>query len=525
MRLSLPRRAATALTASSLALALTLAVAPVAADDTDPAPPDGVGLPPVPAVAGLPIVSLPTDLLVPQFLGAPARERPIKHPRIAQAPTLAENGRSSMHNDAYSSDAYQVSGPLGRDLQVTSASYGIRECATMTFDRRGRIQALCGGLEGFVMMLIDPDTLEPLAQLETSRRDLSSGANPFTDICGGTYFYLDHRDRALVTTNTGELWEIVQTPGPGLKRTRSWDVLAGLPEDDCVVAVTPDWKGRDWFFTQGGYAGTLDRKTGKVRTVRLKRPKGPVEGIFNSVSADETGAVYAVSTHATYRLDAGRRGKPRITWRLRYDRGSEQKPGMLSQGSGTTPTLIGKRWLVIADNADPRTQILAIDRRPGVPRKRRLHCRVPVLPSGASTTENSLVAAGRSVMIENNYGYTGPASTIGRSTTPGFERVLIRPRGKCRVAWRSKEIAPTSVPKASVGNGLVYAYTKPEGAETFDAWYLTAIDIRTGNTAWSQLTGTGSQWNNHYAAIYLGPDGAAYIATMTGLIRFQDGDR
>ena len=31
------------------------------------------------------------------------------------------------------------------------------------------------------------------------------------------------------------------------------------------------------------------------------------------------------------------------------------------------------------------------------------------------------------------------------------------------------------------------------------------------------------QWNNHYAAIYLGPDRALYVATLAGLIRLADG--
>ena len=40
---------------------------------------------------------------------------------------------------------------------------------------------------------------------------------------------------------------------------------------------------------------------------------------------------------------------------------------------------------------------------------------------------------------------------------------------------------------------------------------------------WSVRTGTGALMNNHYAAIYVGPDRAAYIATMAGLIRITDG--
>jgi len=92
----------------------------------------------------------------------------------------------------------------------------------------------------------------------------------------------------------------------------------------------------------------------------------------------------------------------------------------------------------------------------------------------------------------------------------------------CHVAWESNEIAPTSVAKASLGNGLLYAYTKPVRKDLIDAWYFTAIDIETGETVWSRLTGKGIHYNNHYAAIYLGPDGAAYIATLTGMVKITD---
>ena len=111
---------------------------------------------------------------------------------------------------------------------------------------------------------------------------------------------------------------------------------------------------------------------------------------------------------------------------------------------------------------------------------------------------------------------------LGKSTTPGMARVMIDPDG-CHVAWTNNDvIAPSSVAKASLGNGLVYAYTKPVRKDLIDAWYITAIDIRTGDIAWSRLTGTGIQWNNHYAAIYLGPDGTLYVATVAGLIRLSD---
>ncbi|EFQ82348.1 hypothetical protein HMPREF0063_12510 [Aeromicrobium marinum DSM 15272] len=479
-----------------------------------------VTLPPIPAISGLPIPSLPTDLFAPRFVGSAATAQPIEHPPIPQSPWLSPDGTNTMHNDAYASDAYRVSGPLGRNLRVTSASYGIRECATIAFDSRGRIVGLCGGLEGFAMMVIDPVTLRPVSELRTSARNLATSANPFTDICGGTYFFLDADDVAYPTTGEKTVQKIrVQADG-SLVKEQEWSLAEHLAADDCLIATMPDWDGRLWFFSQAGRVGTLDRATGTVQVMQL--PEG--EEVTNSVSTDETGGMYVVSTHALYRLDATAEGLPEVTWREVYDRGSIQKPGNLSQGSGTTPTLLGDRWVAINDNADPQTNILVYDRRAGV--SDRLHCTQPVLTSGASTTENSLVAAGNSFIIENNYGYGGPTTTIlGKTSTPGLARVMVEDDG-CRVAWTNSSIAPSSVPKASLGNGLLYAYTKPKLpsmlGNAVDAWYFTAIDIRTGKTVWSRLMGTGIQWNNHYAAIYLGPDGTAYIATLAGLIRIQD---
>lgn len=244
------------------------------------------------------------------------------------------------------------------------------------------------------------------------------------------------------------------------------------------------------------------------------------ERIVNSFATDETGGVFIVSDHAMYRFDSGRRGRPRVTWRETYDRGSTQKPGQLSQGSGTTPTLVGRDLVVVTDNADPRMRVLAF-KRTAEPRRSRRVCAQPVLRKGRSATENSIVAVGRSVLVENNHGYTGPASTmLGASTTPGIARVDFDRQG-CSVRWRSRETAPTSVPKASLANGLLYVYAKPAG-DPADPWYFTAIDVDTGRTVWRRLTGTGPQWNNHYAAIYLGPDGSAYIATVAGVVRLED---
>jgi hypothetical protein len=211
-----------------------------------------------------------------------------------------------------------------------------------------------------------------------------------------------------------------------------------------------------------------------------------------------------------------------VRWSQAYDRGTQQKPGQLSQGSGTTPTLIGHDLVAITDNAEPRMNVIFY-RRSGTDAGREI-CQVPVFADGASATENSLAyAGGHSVIVENNYGYAGVQSTLlGQTSSPGVARVDLADDGTCHVAWTSTVTAPTSVPKVSLGNGLLYVYSKPASLLLDDSWYLTAIDVRTGATRWNQRTGNGIQWNNHYASIYLGPDGSAYVPTLAGLIRFHD---
>ncbi len=468
------------------------------------------------AATAAPIPPGPLDPTVPAFEGEAVEDRPLAPLDVPQHPFMAATGTNSMHNDAYATDAYAGGGPRGENLTVTSESYGVVECATITFDSRGRIVGLCGGVDGFQLMLIDPDTLESRATMTTSERDFTSGANPLSDLCGGAYFYLDHRDRAIVETADGRIL-VVKVTEEGFALRRTYDVNTAIPEGDCLIALMPDWDGRIWFVTKNGGVGTVLPVSGAVRSLRLDG-----ERIVNSLATDETGGVYIVSDHALYRFDATRNGAPEVTWRQPYDRGSRQKPGQLSQGSGTTPTLIGRDLVAITDNADPRMQVVAY-RRTAAPLREREVCRVPVFGKEAGATENSLVAVGRSVIVENNYGYQNPGTTTaGRSTTPGIARVDVSARS-CGLRWTSDEIAPTSVPKVSLETGLLYVYTKPEGVEQ-DPWYFTAVDVRTGETAWRQLTGTGMQWNNHYAAIYLGPDRSAYVATLAGLVKISDTD-
>jgi hypothetical protein len=500
--------------------------------------------PPVPAV---PIPQDSGASTVKPFLGSPRSARPIRGVRFApRHPFMAANDRSNLHNDAYQSDAGRTPGPLGNKPGVTSTLY-TQECASVTFDSRGRIVTVCVGLATVDLRLLDPRTLDVLADYPLPPRPASSLANPFTAFGGGGYFYLDHKDRAVVPTSDGHI-DVVAVTGadeePRLTLQRRYDVSAHVG-DSVILSVLPDWAGRLWFVTSSGVVGVVDRRTGATRAMDLPHD----ETIGNSIAVDETGGVFVVSDHALYRFQADRRGRPRVSWRKPYDAGSRTKPGQSQFGSGTTPTVIrrgSRRYVAITDNADPRMHVLVYraDRKgPG----RRPVCSMPVFPRHRGSTDNSLIAFGNALIVENNYGYTGPEQvpppgTPQRrtpTTVPGVTRIDVDYRhGGCRTRWRNSDVrVPSSVSKVSTATGLVYVYEHPAAADVRyvdgeepatgpeDPWYLTALDARTGKRVWSRLTGTGLGYNNNYAPITLGPDGTAYVGVLGGLVAVRDRPR
>ena len=79
------------------------------------------------------------------------------------------------------------------------------------------------------------------------------------------------------------------------------------------------------------------------------------------------------------------------------------------------------------------------------------------------------------------------------------------------------------MPKLSTENGLVYFYTFEEQDNEEDvAWYLMALDVETGKTAFKIRTGAGKNFDNNWAPITLGADGTAYVGSLKGLIAIWD---
>jgi len=474
------------------------------------------------------------DVFTPQLAGVPV---PIPHVPIPDHPFMAAGAANNMHCDAYMSDTYEASGPLGLEPQVSSRTQGFGGYGTVAFDREGRIVAVYSNGRGFQLELMDPYTLEELAAYDLpprSGRWILQGIPPWKYLGAGMYFYLDEQGRAVVPITDNTL-RIVQVPDMRERTTfelvreydlRSHVVPLSWPDQDSVAWVLPAWDGTAyWYATTGGMVGTVDVRTGSVRTMRLEG-----EIIENSFAVGEDG-VYILSDYALYRLRHDDEGAIVVDWRTSYDRGPGQKPGHITRGSGTSVTLVGdlEGLVVITDNAEPRIHVLFVRRSDGA-----IVCSAPVFEAGQSGTDVSTagfeLADGNdrgtgvySVLVENNWGH----HTFPRSRpAPGLTRVdaerLADGSYRCQQVWASEEKS-IGVFKLSLGNGLAYMYWRGEtGLVT--QWYLTAVDWWTGETVYKQRTGAGLGYNNWAGALFLHPDGGmAYSTTIFGLVAVRDG--
>ncbi len=468
-----------------------------------------------------------------KFKGQVAKIKPIKGIHIPQNPFLNDSTSQNMHADTYASDTHPIGGPLGQKPTIKSYSHGRvgGECACVTFDSRNNIVAMCATFKEFSLLLLSPKNLKPLARLNLPPRASNKTYNLrkiMSDTSGGAYFFLDNLDRAVLVDADQNLKIIAQrweNGQPQFVIEKTFDLLPLLikftSRNDVFTSVLPDWNGRYWFVSRGGIVGYLDPITKATHAIKLQN-----EEIQNSFVIDENG-VYVVSDSALYgiTIEEGN-DNPVIIWRETYEISSLKKPGTITNGSGSTPTLIGEKFIAITDNATPKINVL-VYRRGFSTIKSRLVCQVPVFKAGKSATENTLIGLGNSIIVENNFGYDlFPTMMFGKTGEGGLSRVDFNEEtGEGSIIWTNPIISQTTVPKLSLETGLIYVYAKdPSVRWGIDAYYFSAIDFETGETVFQQLTGTGVSYDNNWAPITIGPDRSAYIGVLRGLVKISDGD-
>lgn len=412
-----------------------------------------------------------------------------------QNPYLGINSLATMHGDAQSSDATPFAGPgdpgVGGSWKVTFTNHWAA-CPTILAGQDGYIQALMTQFLGSDAKLRKPKLaiIEPASGAQLGAIEIPTGA-----LLGGVYAYLDADSNLVMVDGTNALtWISHSQDGMKVWVSRRIDLTDAmkLEPKDHVVGIVPDWHGRIWVASERGVVGLIDPKRNVVRLTKLQQ-YSPTERIDNSISACPQG-VSIITSHGIYMLGAdASTSKPRIIWSHSYDRGTKQKPGQLSHGSGATATFFGPNgsdYVMLSDNGDRQEKLIVYRSADG-----SAVGEGPLFTPGASGTENSMIGVQNSIVGACTFGYpyaqypdTKPAYRA--QVAPGMERWDVNDDASgITLKWRNNGIYSAAVPRLSTADNLIYTCERPRGPAgvlTGPVVYACAIDMDSGRVVHRQ---------------------------------------
>lgn len=412
-----------------------------------------------------------------------------------QNPYLGINSLATMHGDAQSSDATPFAGPgdpgVGGTWKVTFTNHWAA-CPTILAGQDGYIQALMTQFLGSDAKLRKPKLaiIEPASGAQLGAMEIPTGA-----LLGGVYAYLDADSNLVMVDGTNALtWISHSQDGMKVWVSRRIDLTDAmkLEPKDHVVGIVPDWHGRIWVASERGVVGLIDPKRNVVRLTKLQQ-YSPTERIDNSISACPQG-VSIITSYGIYMLGAdASTSKPRIIWSHSYDRGTKQKPGQLSHGSGATATFFGPNgsdYVMLSDNADRQEKLIVYRSADG-----SAVGEGPLFTPGASGTENSMIGVQNSIVGACTFGYpyaqypdTKPAYRA--QVAPGMERWDVNDDASgITLKWRNNGIYSAAVPRLSTADNLIYTCERPRGPAgvlTGPVVYVCAIDMDSGRVVHRQ---------------------------------------
>ena len=137
------------------------------------------------------------------------------------------------------------------------------ECATVVFDRAGRLITVCADFFEMALYALDPHDLGVFAKHALPLRESHAGGDIeeiMNDTSGGAYFHLDAEERPLLV-NAERMVQRFRLVPQGTQLTwqidAEWDLNPHLPEGARVTTAIPDWEGHLWFVTRLGVVGVL----------------------------------------------------------------------------------------------------------------------------------------------------------------------------------------------------------------------------------------------------------------------------
>ncbi|MTD44820.1 hypothetical protein GKE82_11090 [Conexibacter sp. W3-3-2] len=480
-------------------------------------------------------------------------------------PHLADSGWGASHRGSYASGASPYPGPRPAD-QVRWQHVQLPRSITqvpVVIDFSSAYPD--GGRVAWMSTVSTPD-LSAVHKVDVATgRVIDSATKPAAGTgasISGAYNLLDRDDHLFV--GRARSLEVYGDARPGERGSPIAQLASfAVPQsalcgaDDQLVGITMTYDGHIAFATERGAVGVVPRTLPEltaenVRSVQLNgerctdgAPAADLEIVSNSISADEDGGIYVVTSKAMHRIQwDGRR--LRSGWRARYETGTNAGGVRLGEGSGSTPDVVGTgrdrdRFVVITDG-QPLMHLVLLWRdeipagwQPIAPGKDpRIACEIPVRfgdpTRTTSSSEQSVLTSGYSSFVVNNtlanealFAALPPAqrrvaaALAGQdplNAPYGMERIDWDPATRtCRSVWANPDVSiPNGIPTLSTASGLVYGQGQRLGT-----WGLEGLDIETGRQVLRVPASPGPDSNSLYAATAVGPDGAVWQGVAGGI--------
>jgi len=479
-------------------------------------------------------------------------------------PHLADSGWGASHRGSYASGSSSFPAPRADDAVAHQHVFlpGSFTQVPIVIDFSSAYPG--GGRAAFMSVVSSPD-IQGIQKVDVATGSvISSITQPPSSggaLISGAYNLLDRDNRLFV--GRARAIEVIGDVDPKsltspIKQLKTFAVpdsaLCGA--DDRLVGITMTYDGQIAFASERGAVGVVPRDLERLDAAHLKAlqlnaghcdesDNGKLEIVSNSISADERGGIYVVTSKHMHRVQWDG-ATLRDGWTADYATGGAATGVRLGEGSGSTPDVMGTsrdadRFVVITDG-QPLMHLVLFwrDAIPGdwkpiaAGKDRRIACEVPVRfgdpAATASTSEQSVLTSGYMSIIVNNKlkneaAFAGlppqqrqvAAALAGEdpANAPyGMERIDWDPKTRtCKPVWANKDISiPNGIPTLSSSSGLVYGQGQRNGV-----WGLEGLDIATGASKLRVDVGPGPQSNSLYAATEVGPDGAIWQGVGGGI--------
>lgn len=478
------------------------------------------------------------NVTAPSFIGSATSAQKLR-PKERFKPDALQ-----AHIDGGNTRSDDLDGPLGNSPVVSSttvtAAWLYWESSTSL------VSALsCSSPKSsvaFCLAALDPDTLEVLAQW--SQDDRTTVSNYWQVVDGKIVMptlegYVVVVEK-VVNGSDVSFRTVEETDLSNHMATGSILALAGYTDDDNLwFAATPapliGLDGKN--VTTVGYIDT----DGGIHSIELNNQiiengmavNGKIIYVLTGPggSEDRPDAVGHF-----YAFQAADEGGVKIAWNETYSAGSGIKPGGLSRGSGSTPGLLGSKYVAMTDNADTQINLnVYLQAEEMGDKESSFVCSLPLFHPNASGNEAALTThydgTTYSATITNCYGFLTFKDSDGdlngsqnnlSVTAPGVSRVWVTEDGECSLMWDLGVVATMTT--LSTTTGLLYLYTQDYdlAIDGEYVWYIAAFNYTTGDEVWRSRIGAGGNFYPDVSHIQLGPNGRVYEGVTAGMTWLED---